>query len=67
MSQQQQQANGNGNGINGMPMMAGQQMDVNLLYQKVVELSEILKENREKTQGIVNGAEGLAVSPLRVI
>lgn len=46
----------------GMPMNAGQQMDVNLLYQKVVELSEVLKENREKTQGIVLGAEELAVS-----
>lgn len=62
MAQQQQQANGNGNGMNGVPILAGQQMDVNLLYQKVVELSEVLKENREKTQGIVNGAENLAVS-----
>lgn len=62
MAQQQQNANGNGNGMNGMPVMAGQQMDVNLLYQKVVELSEVLKENRERTQGIVNGAEDLAVS-----
>ncbi|KAL6715411.1 hypothetical protein ACLMJK_006372 [Lecanora helva] len=64
MAQQQQpqqtNGNGNGNGMNGMPMMAGQQMDVNLLYQKVMELSEVLKENREKTQGIVNGAEDLA-------
>jgi hypothetical protein len=61
--QQQQNANGNGNG-NGVapPISAGQQMDVNFLYQKVVELSEVLKENREKTQGIVNGAEDLAVS-----
>lgn len=59
--------NGNGTGINGvnvgMPMNAGQQMDVNMLYQKVMELSEVLKENREKTQGIVAGAEELAVSP----
>lgn len=59
-------SNGNGvgmNGINvGIPMNAGQQMDVNMLYQKVVELSEVLKENREKTQGIVSGAEELAVS-----
>lgn len=58
--------NGNGVGMNGMnvgiPMNAGQQMDVNMLYQKVVELSEVLKENREKTQGIVSGAEELAVS-----
>lgn len=59
---QQQNANGNANGMNGMPMIAGQQMDVNFLYQKVVELSELLRENREKTQAIVNGAEDLAVS-----
>ena len=63
---QAQQANGNGGGMNGMnvgmPMSAGQQMDVNLLYQKVVELSEVLKDNREKTAGIVAGAEELAVS-----
>lgn len=51
------------NGMNvGVPMSAGQQMDVNMLYQKVVELSEVLKDNREKTQGIVAGAEELAVS-----
>lgn len=70
ISQQQQHpvnnSNGNGAGMNGMsvgiPMNAGQQMDVNMLYQKVVELSEVLKENREKTQGIVSGAEELAVS-----
>ena len=63
------QVNGNGNGTGmtgvnvGIPMNAGQQMDVNMLYQKVMELSEVLKENREKTQGIVAGAEELAVSP----
>ena len=52
----------NGAGINGgLPMIAGQQMDVNFLFQKVMELSEVLKENREKTQGIVAGAEELAV------
>ena len=63
MNQQQQGANTNGNGanMNGLPMIAGQQMDVNFLYQRVVELSEILKENRERTQGIVAGAEELAV------
>jgi hypothetical protein len=64
----QHQVNGNGNGVGmngmsvGIPMNAGQQMDVNMLYQKVMELSEVLKENREKTQGIVAGAEELAVS-----
>ena len=62
--QQQQQVNANGNGaaMNGLPMIAGQQMDVNFLYQKVVELSEVLKENREKTQAIISSAEELAVS-----
>ncbi|KAL9124880.1 MAG: hypothetical protein Q9217_005838, partial [Psora testacea] len=62
ISQQHQTNNANGNGavMNGLPMIAGQQMDVNLLYQKVMELSEILRENREKTQGIVAGAEELA-------
>ena len=50
------------NGLAGVPMNAGQQMDVNFLYKRVVELSEVLKENRERTQGIINGAEELAVS-----
>ena len=62
--QQQQQINGYGNGagMNGLPIAAGQQADVNYLFQKVVELSEVLKENREKTAGIIAGAEELAVS-----
>lgn len=62
--QQQQQSNNNGNGagMNGMPMAAGQQADVNFLFQKLVELSEVLKDNREKTAGIIAGAEELAVS-----
>lgn len=61
---QQQQINNNGNGsaMNGMPMAAGQQADVNFLFQKLVELSEVLKENREKTAGIIAGAEELTVS-----
>ena len=64
IAQQQQQVNNNGNGagMNGMPLAAGQQADVNFLFQKVVELSEVLKENREKTAGIIAGAEELAVS-----
>ncbi|KAL9592615.1 MAG: hypothetical protein Q9179_006541 [Wetmoreana sp. 5 TL-2023] len=61
-----QQINGNGGPMNGMnlsmPMNAGHQMDVNMLYQKVLELSEVLRENREKTKGIVAGAEELAVA-----
>ncbi|KAL8645738.1 MAG: hypothetical protein Q9210_006544 [Variospora velana] len=59
-----QQVNGNGGPMTGlnlsMPMNAGHQMDVNMLYQKVLELSEVLKENREKTHVIVAGAEELA-------
>ncbi|KAL8661712.1 MAG: hypothetical protein Q9202_005334 [Teloschistes flavicans] len=58
------QQNGNGGPMNGMnltmPMNAGHQMDVNMLYQKVLELSEVLRENRDKTKGIVSGAEELA-------
>ena len=68
MSQQQANnnaANGGGalNGVGiGMPMNAGQQMDMNYLYQKLTELGAVLKDNREKTQGIVASAEELAVS-----
>ena len=64
-------ANGSGgvNGMNvGMPMNAGSQMDYNLLYQKVMELAQVLQENREQTKDIVASAEELAVShdlPLR--
>lgn len=63
--QQQQNinnGNGNGAGMNGMPMIAGQQMDVNFLYQMVVDLGEALRENREETAVIIAGAEKLAVS-----
>lgn len=62
---QQGQGNANGNNVaamSGLPMAAGTQMDVNYLYQKVLELSEVLKENRERTQSIVGAAEQLAVS-----
>ena len=64
MREQQQQVNTNGNAaaMNGVPMIAGQQMDVNFLYQKVCELSEVLRENRERTQAIISSAEELAVS-----
>lgn len=64
INQQQQQVNTNGNAaaMNGVPMIAGQQMDVNFLYQKVCELSEVLRENRDKTQAIISSAEELAVS-----
>ena len=51
----------------GMPVNAGQQMDVNMVYQKLLDLSEVLRENRERTQGIVAGAEELAVCLVDVI
>lgn len=61
------QVNGAGmNGMNGMnvalPMNAGHQMDLNVLFNQVEELSQLLKENREKTQAIIATAEELAVS-----
>lgn len=62
-----QQANGAGvNGVNGMsvglPMNAGHQMDLNVLFDQVEDLSQLLKENRERTQAIIASAEELAVS-----
>ena len=60
-------ANGGMNGMaNAMPVNAGQQMDVNIVFQKLIELSEVLKENRDKAQGIVAGAEELAVSGISI-
>ena len=71
-SQQLQQVNGNAplnggmNGLGGpgagpgLPMSAGQQMDVNMLYQRVLELSDVLRENRARTTGIIQGAEELS-------
>lgn len=44
-----------------MPQNAGQPMDLNHLYAMVLELSEVLKNNREMTRGIINGAEELMV------
>lgn len=57
------QVNGGGMvGINGgMPMNAGHQMDLNHLYEMVLELSEVLKNNREMTKGIINSAEEIMV------
>ncbi|KAJ5291644.1 hypothetical protein N7478_000895 [Penicillium angulare] len=43
----------NGNG----PMNAGHQMDLHHLYDMVLELSEVLKNNREVTKNIVTSAE----------
>ena len=71
-SQANQQVNGNAmNGFGGpgtgpgLPMSAGQQMDVNMLYQRVLELGEVLRENRERTGGIIQGAEELSTRAAR--
>ncbi|OJJ49901.1 hypothetical protein ASPZODRAFT_139247 [Penicilliopsis zonata CBS 506.65] len=56
------QANGGGMaGVNvsGMPMNAGHQMDLNHLYEMVLDLSEVLKNNREVTKSIVSSAEDI--------
>ena len=49
------------NGASNLPIHAGQQMDLNYIYSKVLELSDQLKANREQTQGLIAGAEELAV------
>ncbi|KAH1556431.1 hypothetical protein LV164_000899 [Aspergillus fumigatus] len=53
------QVNGAGMpGMNaGIPMNAGHQMDLHHLYEMVLELSEVLKNNRETTKSIVSTAE----------
>jgi hypothetical protein len=55
----------NGAGIAGMnagvPMNAGHQMDLHHLYDMVLELSEVLKNNRETTKSIVSSAEEIMV------
>ncbi|KAJ6145751.1 hypothetical protein N7470_009646 [Penicillium chermesinum] len=44
--------------MNGaMPLNAGHQMDLHHLYDMVLELSEVLKNNREVTKNIVTSAE----------
>lgn len=55
----------NGGGIAAMngngPMNAGHQMDLHHLYDMVLELSEVLKNNREVTKNIVTSAEEIMV------
>ncbi|KAJ5578264.1 uncharacterized protein N7459_007228 [Penicillium hispanicum] len=41
----------------GMSMNAGHQMDLHHLYEMVLELSDVLKNNREVTKNIVSSAE----------
>ena len=45
----------------GMPMNAGQQMDLNHLYEIILELSDVLRNNRDMTKNIVTSAEDLMV------
>jgi hypothetical protein len=52
---------GNNMIMNGVPMNAGHQMDLNNLYDMVVEFSDILKHNRDMTRGIVSSAEEIMV------
>ncbi|EAW07546.1 uncharacterized protein ACLA_022600 [Aspergillus clavatus NRRL 1] len=53
------QVNGGGMpGMNaGIPINAGHQMDLHHLYEMVLELSDVLKNNRETTKSIVSSAE----------
>lgn len=44
-----------------MSMNAGHQMDLHHLYEMVLELSEVLKNNREVTKSIVSSAEDIMV------
>lgn len=56
------QANGGGMGAAmnaSMSMNAGHQMDLHHLYEMVLELSEVLKNNREVTKSIVSSAEDI--------
>lgn len=45
-----------------MPMNAGHQMDLSYLCDMVNELSGVLKNNRDLTNGIITSAEDIAVS-----
>lgn len=57
------QINGGGMGAMGaaIPMNAGHQMDLHHLYEMVVELSDVLKNNRDVTKNIVANAEDIVV------
>lgn len=57
------QVNGGGMaGINGgVPMSAGHQMDLRHLFDMVLELSDVLKNNRDMTKSIVSSAEDIMV------
>lgn len=46
----------------GMPMNAGQEMDLNYVYQMITELSDVLAHNRDTTRNIIRASEEIAVS-----
>lgn len=50
----------------GVPMNTGHQMDLQHLYDMVLELSDVLKNNREMTKSIVSSAEDLMVGAFRI-
>ncbi|KAI9886945.1 MAG: hypothetical protein M1823_001237 [Watsoniomyces obsoletus] len=52
-------------GLNAMPMAPGHQMDLNYIWQLVQELSAVLAENRESTEGIVRKVGELQRRALR--
>lgn len=55
-------------GMNGgFPMNAGHQMDLNHLYEMVLQLSDVLKNNRQLTRGIVDGAEEVMVCCTQIL
>ncbi|KAJ5091562.1 hypothetical protein NUU61_006432 [Penicillium alfredii] len=59
LSHTSSQVNGGGMGAmnTGIPMNAGHQMDLHHLYEMVMELSEVLRNNRDVTKNIVSSAE----------
>lgn len=61
------QMNGNGIAAAGYmpPLPAGHQQDLNYLHNQMQELSAILKNNRERVNGITRTAEEVAVSILQ--
>lgn len=63
ISHQNSQSNGGGMAaMNGpIPLNAGHQMDLHHLYDMVLELSDVLKNNREVTKNIVTSAEEIMV------
>jgi hypothetical protein len=60
------QINGGMGAMGAIPMNAGHQMDLHHLYEMVVELSDVLKNNRDVTKNIVANAEEIVVCGIQV-